>query len=365
MVDIIIPTINPPQVLNKALNSIYINTLQLNKVHIYIINNSDKYKYDNLLIKYPQLDINLIKGNVNMGPGPARNLGIKAGKSKWICFLDADDVYEDDVVKYCELSKDYDYFLTQVKGLEDYPDFSQYDSIYGAIHGLGVKRQYLENNNILFPEVKYSGEDTIFRFMVMALSKNSKFFKSGYYSYQLNDQSSFMNPKRTIKLSMFKNNPQAMEKDTIANYFSIFIKYLSLFNIPINNLHWNQSILFFLNSFNIKELNKEGFLFMCYIIKKYINVQFIHKKQLDLIHKTLLLTIYFSNNFLKFKNNILIFENNKEYEKFYFSFLNFLPNTLLNDFNNFLSQYFDIESLLKIRQEYYYNNFFNYYKFDF
>ena len=94
MIDIIIPAYNARKKKKKTLCSI---ALQVNKdmLNVYIINDGgDDYKHicnkfkDKLNIKELTLD-------KNKGPGYARNYGISNSNSKYILFMDSDDVLYD------------------------------------------------------------------------------------------------------------------------------------------------------------------------------------------------------------------------------------------------------------------------------
>lgn len=191
MVDIIIPTIDDPRFLNKALTSIE-NTCQIDKIHIYIISDNSKYDYDEVIANHNKLDIHYIKSNESIGPGPARNLGIKAGKGKWVAFLDCDDEYVDDVCRYC--NDNYDYILTEIiNECKVYSEDS--DQLISGIHGLLLQRTYMEKYNLFFPNIKYGAEDTVFRTACFMISDNYKIINKSYYLFKDNPQSNFMHHK--------------------------------------------------------------------------------------------------------------------------------------------------------------------------
>ena len=160
IIDIIIPTIDAPDLVERALMSIQNTTSDLSKIHIYLINDCSKYDYNETVLKFNDLDITLLKTKERSGPGPARNLGIKAGKSFYISFLDADDIFTDDIFNFCTSYK-YDCISTRVilKTEEAYR-FSHEDSFIEGIHGLIVSRKILEKYNLYFPDIRKSSSSS-------------------------------------------------------------------------------------------------------------------------------------------------------------------------------------------------------------
>jgi glycosyltransferase involved in cell wall biosynthesis len=89
-VDIIMPTHNPGAFILEALESCMIQTYK--DIKVTVINDCSTTDVSYLKKKFPK--INLIKTPTNLGPGGARNYGIKNTSGDIISFLDDDDVMD-------------------------------------------------------------------------------------------------------------------------------------------------------------------------------------------------------------------------------------------------------------------------------
>lgn len=105
MVDVsaIVPTYNSSGTLDKALESIFNQTVAVRKVFV-VDDASDKDELDNIeriVEKWIDfgLDIKLVINNENMGASYSRNVGIKLSTSEYIAFLDSDDVWHPDKIR--------------------------------------------------------------------------------------------------------------------------------------------------------------------------------------------------------------------------------------------------------------------------
>jgi len=116
---IIIPFYNCGRFINKSTK----NSLELSKINpnieIIYVNNISTDGSD-ITLKNKIKNIKNIKSYITnkkngMGPGVARNLGIKKANSKLIMFLDVDDYldakYLNNLIQYCKKFKDNFFFL--------------------------------------------------------------------------------------------------------------------------------------------------------------------------------------------------------------------------------------------------------------
>ena len=94
-VDIIIPAYNPGKDLIDAVRSCQ-NQSYENYIITVIDDNSD-FDVKKLLWDFP--DVRYIRNEKNLGPGGARNVGIRTSKADVISFLDADDIMHKDKLK--------------------------------------------------------------------------------------------------------------------------------------------------------------------------------------------------------------------------------------------------------------------------
>jgi glycosyltransferase involved in cell wall biosynthesis len=92
---IILPTYNRPQILKRAVKSIFNQSFQ--DFEVIIINDGSILDYNetykDILTLYPNSKIQIIHNSINLGAALSRNLGIKSAKGKFISFLDDDDEY--------------------------------------------------------------------------------------------------------------------------------------------------------------------------------------------------------------------------------------------------------------------------------
>jgi glycosyltransferase involved in cell wall biosynthesis len=89
LVSVIIPSLNRPKLVSRAVQSALTQTIKSIEV-IVVIDGPDQATVDELkLITDARLIVLVLP--INMGPAGARNTGVKAAKGSWIAFLDDDD----------------------------------------------------------------------------------------------------------------------------------------------------------------------------------------------------------------------------------------------------------------------------------
>lgn len=91
-VDVIIPTFNRAQYLDRAILSVLNQTYKDFKLHI--VNDGSTDDTSALLLKYASHPQVIIHCQENRGVSSARNLAVKNSNSPWISFLDSDDEWQ-------------------------------------------------------------------------------------------------------------------------------------------------------------------------------------------------------------------------------------------------------------------------------
>jgi glycosyltransferase involved in cell wall biosynthesis len=93
-IDVIIPNYNHSIYLIDSIKSCVLQGISTKNIYVVDDNSSDNP--EKILEKF---SINFIKNEKNLGPAASRNIGIKNSKSKYIAFLDSDDIMLPDRLK--------------------------------------------------------------------------------------------------------------------------------------------------------------------------------------------------------------------------------------------------------------------------
>lgn len=104
LVDIIIPAHNPGSYIIEAIESCL--TQSYKKIKITVIDDCSSQDLSFLKQRYPKISV--LRTPKNLGPGGARNFGMKQTDGEFISFLDSDDIMDKDKIFYSikELKKD-------------------------------------------------------------------------------------------------------------------------------------------------------------------------------------------------------------------------------------------------------------------
>ena len=98
IVDIVIPNYNKAHYLNDCINSVINQTLK--NWRLFIIDDCSSDNSLKILDKFKRnKKIKIVKLRKNLGPGNARNMGIRLSKSKYLAFLDSDDLWKKNKLK--------------------------------------------------------------------------------------------------------------------------------------------------------------------------------------------------------------------------------------------------------------------------
>ena len=149
MIDIIIPCYNAHVTIEKTLNSIVIQSIK-DKVKVLLVDDASKDNYDSIVNKYKNyIDISVLTLKENVGPGIAREKGLSKTKSKYIMFVDSDDLlmtaYSLEEL-FNGIEEGYDYVISA-----HYNEKTGYIGPNGGdLHGKIYRRKYIEDNDIHF-----------------------------------------------------------------------------------------------------------------------------------------------------------------------------------------------------------------------
>ena len=298
-VSIIMPVYNSASFLNKSIESIQNQTLD--DIEIVCVDDGSTDNSVDILI-----DLNDEYGNIkiiaqeNSGPGAARNTGIKKAQGEYIAFLDSDDIFlEDDALeRMYDLGKsnDFDLICANLKWInQNYTIDTHYDFVnsrftyfykndvlkpenYGipfAFYRNLFKRSFLEENNIIFPNLRF-GEDPVFMANVLVNINEFLAVPIDLYGYNhsmgggVNEKITNYE-KKNAYIKHFKDIFDILKINNLNSIFSIykieFIDYL----IYSDNIHDDEIKEIIKNLFkNYKDYfddNEYGFFIMEYMIR--------------------------------------------------------------------------------------------------
>lgn len=189
MIDLIIPIYNARDTLSYTLMSISLQNIK-DKINVYLIDDCSEDRYEDIISDF----INIYKLNIiyyrlekNGGPAVARQKGIDISESKYVMFIDSDDLFYDINsvnVLYDTIEKGFDH----VAGLT-------YDERYkvsfyneGDLHSKIYRRSFLEKYNIKFNTTRFH-EDNYFNNLVLVCNPNMYNLSLPLYIYVNNEKS--------------------------------------------------------------------------------------------------------------------------------------------------------------------------------
>ena len=175
MIDVIIPAYNCSKTIGRTLSSLVAQTD--NNFNVIIVDDCSTEDFSNIVNDYKKLlNIIYIKNDVNMGAGMSRQVGINNSLSKFIVFLDSDDMFMPYTIETFNtaigsnpnLEILHTYFYEQMY-VDDVATLALHKDNYTACHGKLYNVEVIRKFGIEFvPEVVWS-EDAFFNSMCTEL----------------------------------------------------------------------------------------------------------------------------------------------------------------------------------------------------
>ena len=189
ILQIIIPAYNARETLDITLSSIAVQRTDY-KFSVLIVNDHSDYNYKDFVKKYSKyFKIEEIILEKNVGSYLARQKGIDNSSSKYITFIDADDVlyspYSIDRMLKVIDNENYDLLICDYISERNGMQVKTKDpvSLFGKIY----RRSFLEKYKIKFRNTKYKGE-VAFNKLIMLLNPNFSFLSLPTYIYKYNPE---------------------------------------------------------------------------------------------------------------------------------------------------------------------------------
>lgn len=187
MIDIIIPIYNDRKNLPLSLASIAMQTIK-NQIIVYLVDDCSTEIYDDILLSFKKdIQINYIKLNRNSGSGIAREYGLKNSKSKFVCFIDSDDLLSNPrslEIMYRFTKEGYE-FISSLEYTEKFGEVWNNDK---DLHAKIYSRKFIEENNIHFNNTRLH-EDCYFNSIYNICNPKSIHIDTVTYFYSYNKNS--------------------------------------------------------------------------------------------------------------------------------------------------------------------------------
>lgn len=170
---IVITTFNRRKLLERCLNSI--QSQDYKDYEIIVIDDCSKPSYkEEILSDFPE--IIYMYQEKNMGPGPARNKGIRKAKNNYVVIMDDDDIFKPNAFRQINsflINNEYKYFPvynflcsnSQIKYDDYYRVYSFAELIDNTISGdllhLISKQDFLDNHQYTYPDSRIGAESLL------------------------------------------------------------------------------------------------------------------------------------------------------------------------------------------------------------
>ena len=274
MIDIIIPAYNAHKTIRRTLFSIAYQS-NVKDVKVYIVNDASDKDYSKEIEEFSKLiNIRELTLKTNLGPGGARQFGIDNSKSKYILFLDADDVFSSPnsisiLLNAIENTKS-DVVISNFYEEIQSKEFVEHTKDRIWLHGKIYRRNFLIKNNIQFNNTR-ANEDNGFnqlvflhdskvaeinQFTYIWMYEENSITRKNDQEYDFNGLEGYIyNIQWALTNAIRKNcNSYKIATLTYSTIMAIYFYYLNFFEFPesskliayskeIYNIYENYNIL--------------------------------------------------------------------------------------------------------------------------
>ena len=293
--DIIIPCYNSKKTIFYTLSSIATQQAVYG-FKVYLINDNSSYDYQDEVNYFSKFfKIEEIKLDKNIGPGGARREGINKSTSKYIMFIDSDDILYNclSIYKLYNTVQGYDLCISNfILERDNTKTIKKQNGIW--LHGKIYSREFLNKHNITFNN-SYSNEDNGFNRLVLLMNPNIIFLDEITYVYRDNKNSITRKNNREFKITGLKGfvynmiwaMEEALKRDKTLNIKPILINSV-LINMYYEYLYYSDN--------RILEYSKKLIPYYSKISKKELN-ELLDKKEQEYIedNKVINKTISFTD----------------------------------------------------------------------
>ena len=241
-VDIILPTYNSREFLHNSITSVFNQTYRYWRLIIIDDGSTDgtkEFLYEVYKKFKNKKKIIILRNKINKGQAFSRNLGLKSIKHKFVAFLDSDDLWSKNKLKYqikFMIKNNYDFTYTDYKIIKNkkikkikVPDSYNYNQFIrnSSINTCSIilKKKIIEN--IYFKNLKFS-EDYFFKCQMLKRIKNA-YKCPNIYAYYLIRNNSLQSNRFSVLLSLWRINRDL-------NKINFFENILSILCISSNSL---------------------------------------------------------------------------------------------------------------------------------
>ena len=186
MITVVIPAYNAHDTIRRLMHSIAMQTV-LPKV---IIVNDAGEGYEETLAGFDELDIHEIRLDTNVGPGLARQAGLNAVETPFVCFADADDCFTSATALETLKAAIEDNVMVSAVFREHSPGEAYLDHeedltwMHGKLYRTDILKQYF-----VFPALR-ANEDTAFNTQIrLTFPEKIKFIPERVYEWMWRDGS--------------------------------------------------------------------------------------------------------------------------------------------------------------------------------
>ena len=184
---VIVPVYNDNKNLVNALNSIVVQNYS--NCQVFVCDDCSDTSPQSICDEFSnKLNIKYLKTKANGGAAAARNVGLdelKDNLSDYVCFIDSDDVflpYAFKIFSEAINKKEYDIIVTQIaQECKEKVTFGDELNSWAWLHGKFYKTEFLFNNNIKFPTIIRTDEDSCFNLIAKSKTENIAFIDTPTY----------------------------------------------------------------------------------------------------------------------------------------------------------------------------------------